>query len=69
VREFFDKDYMKDFAGIEIDPKFTDSSFQSILNADIDQDGLKLEEFIEVIVPKEDTQRKTEPEFYPEQDL
>lgn len=60
---------MLDFAGIDIDPKFIESSFHYIISADDDNDGLSLEEFIEGIVPKETEHKKREPEYYPEQEL
>lgn len=60
---------MLDFEGIDIDPKFIESSFHYIISADDNNDGLSLEEFIEGIVPKETEHKKREPEYYPEQEL
>lgn len=60
---------MLDFQGIEIDPKFIESSFHYIISSDHDNDGLTLEEFTEAIVPKETEHKKREPEYYPEQEL
>lgn len=33
---------MKDFEGIDIDPKFTESTLRYILNADVDDNGIEL---------------------------
>ncbi len=52
---------MKDFEGIDIDPKFIESSFTYILNSDKDKNGLDLEEFQDAIIPKQETNKKTEP--------
>lgn len=60
---------MKDFEGIDIDPKFIDSTLSFILNADKNDNGIELLEFIDVIVPKSDFTKKREPDYYPEQEL
>lgn len=68
LKNYFDKDYMKNFEGIDIDAKFIEGTYIYIKNYDTNKNGISLDELKKAVIQTEKEQKTdNEPHYYPEQ--